>query len=211
VPGGNAALKVIDDAFAPLTTDGKLNTPIARQLYQVAKLVADNGTVGGRRQIFFAQMGGFDTHGNQAVSGSPTEGEHARLLKQLGDALGAFYAAMKGLGRANAVTAFTQSDFGRTFAANNSSGTDHAWGNQHLVIGGAVKGGATYGTYPDLTLGGPDDVGHESWERHGRWIPTTSVDQYAATLLGWMGVSDAQLATVLPNLKNFPTKKLGFL
>lgn len=211
VPGGNTAFKAIDDAFAPLTTSGKLNTSMARQLYQIAKLVADNATVGGSRQIFFAQMGGFDTHGNQLVSGSPTEGEHARLLKELGDALGAFYTAMKAIGRGDAVTAFTQSDFGRTFAPNNSTGTDHAWGNQHLVVGGAVNGGATYGTYPELALGGVDDVGVDSWERQGRWIPTTSVDQYAATLLGWLGVSDSQLLSVLPNLKNFTTKKLAFV
>ena len=157
-------------------------------------------------------MGGFDTHGNQIVTGSPLEGDHARLLKELGDALGAFYAAMKAIGLGDAVTAFTQSDFGRTFAPNNSTGTDHAWGNQHLVVGGAVKGGATYGSYPDLVLGGANDVGQDSWELQGRWIPTTAVDQYAATLLGWFGASETQLDAVLPNLKNFGTaRRLGFL
>jgi uncharacterized protein (DUF1501 family) len=211
-PGSAGTIAAIDTAFASLTrADKTLATPIARQLYQIAKLVAGNATVLGNRQIFFAQMGGFDTHGGQLVSGSPTEGTHADLLQGLGDALGAFYAAMKALGLSDAVTAFTQSDFGRTFKPNNSTGTDHAWGNQHIVLGGAVKGGTTYGTYPDLTLGGADDVGVESWELQGRWIPTTSVDQYAATLLGWFGASDAQLATVLPNLRNYTTKKLGFV
>jgi len=188
-----------------------LTTSLAKQLYQIAKMVFRRDTVQGSRQVFFAQMDGFDTHANQLVTGAPTEGEHARLLKQLGDALGAFYAAMKAIGMSDAVTTFTQSDFGRTFTPNNSTGTDHAWGNQHLVIGGAVKGGTTYGTYPELTPGGPDDVGVDPWERHGRWIPTTSVDQYAATLLGWLGLNDTQLLGVLPNLKNFPTKKLGFV
>jgi len=146
------------------------------------------------------------------VTGSPLEGDHARLLKELGDALAAFYAAMQGLGLGSAVTSFTQSDFGRTFAPNNSTGTDHAWGNQHLVLGGAVKGGATYGTYPDLVLGGNNDVGQDTWELQGRWIPTTAVDQYAATLLGWFGASDGQLDAVLPNLKNFGgARKLAFL
>ena len=205
--GSNA---VIDAAFAGvLNTDKTFKTSIAKQMYQIAKLVSGNATVQGNRQMFFAQMGGFDTHGGQVQTA--TTGTHATLLKGLGDALGAFYTAMKALGMSESVTAFTQSDFGRTFKPNASTGTDHAWGNQHLVLGGAVKGGTTYGTYPELVLGGADDVGVDSWERQGRWIPTTSVDQYAATLLGWFGASDAQLASVLPNLKNFTTKKLGFV
>ena len=210
-PGDPGANAVIDAAFAAMTSAGRIANPLGAQLYQVAKLIAGNATVQGNRQVFFASAGGFDTHGNQVVTGSPTEGEHARLLKGVGDALGAFYTAMKNLGLGGAVTTFTQSDFGRTFAPNNSTGTDHAWGNQHLVLGGAVKGGATYGSYPQLVLGGADDVGQQSWELQGRWIPTTSVDQYAATLLGWFGATDAQLDAVLPNLKNFGTRKLAFL
>jgi len=212
-PGGAGAIAAIDTAFAPLiAADKSLTTGLADQLYQIAKLIAANATVGGNKQMFFASMDGFDTHGSQLVAGAPTTGNHANLLKELGDALGAFYAAMKALGMGDAVTAFTQSDFGRTFTPNNSTGTDHAWGNTHLVLGGAVKGGAGYGSYPDLTLGGANDVGVDSWELQGRWIPTTSVDQYAATLLGWFGATDAQLNTVLPNLVNFGTnRKLGFL
>jgi uncharacterized protein (DUF1501 family) len=211
-PGGAGASAVIDAAFAPITTAGKITSPLGNQLYQIAKLVANNATVQGNKQLFFASMGGFDTHGNQVVTGSPTEGEHARLLKGLGDALGAFYTALKNLGLGDAVTTFTQSDFGRTFATNNSTGTDHAWGNQQLVLGGAVKGGTTYGNYPELALGGKDDVGQDSWELQGRWIPTTAVDQYAATLLGWFGASETQLDTVLPNLVNFGTaRRLAFL
>ena len=140
------------------------------------------------------------------------DGKHAALLRQVGDSLACFHNAMKALGLADAVTAFTQSDFGRTFTPNNSSGTDHAWGNHHLVIGGAVKGGLTYGTYPTLALGGPDDVGVDSWELQGRWIPTLSVDQYAATLLSWFGATPTQLDAVLPNLGNFGSARtLGFL
>ena len=211
-PGEAGSSAAIDSAFASLTVNGKVTTELGQQLYQVAKLIAANATVLGNRQMFFAQLGGFDTHANQVITGSPTEGTHARKLKELGDALGAFYTAMKNLGLGDAVTAFTQSDFGRTFTTNNSTGTDHAWGNQHLVLGGAVKGGTTYGTYPQLTLGGPDDVGVDSWELQGRWLPTTAVDQYAATLLGWFGATDAQLDSVLPNLKNFGVnRKLGFV
>ena len=211
-PGDANASALIDAAFAPITVAGKITTPLGNQLYQIAKLVANNATVQGNRQLFFASMGGFDTHGNQVVTGTPTEGEHARLLKALGDALGAFYAALKNLGLGDAVTTFTQSDFGRTFATNNSTGTDHAWGNQHLVMGGSVKGGATFGAYPSLVLGGVDDVGKESWELQGRWIPTTAVDQYAATLLGWFGATENQIDSVLPNLANFgAARKLAFL
>jgi uncharacterized protein (DUF1501 family) len=211
-PGDPDAIAAIDTAFAPFTAAGKITSGLGNQLYQLAKLIAGNATVQGNRQLFFASMGGFDTHGNQLVTGSPLEGDHARLLKELGDALAAFNAALTNLGLANAVTTFTQSDFGRTFAPNNSTGTDHAWGNQHLVMGGAVKGGLTYGSYPELVLGGPNDVGQEAWELQGRWIPTTAVDQYAATLLGWFGATDAQLDTVLPNLKNFGTvRRLAFL
>ena len=211
-PGDAEALPMIDAAFAPIIVNGTISTGLGNQLYQLAKLIAGNATVQGNRQLFFASMGGFDTHEGQSITGSPTEGHHARLLQQLGDAMGAFYTALKNLGLGNAVTTFTQSDFGRTFAPNNSTGTDHAWGNQHLVMGGAVKGGATYGTYPDLVLGGANDVGVDAWELQGRWIPTTAVDQYAATMLGWFGASDTQLAAVLPNLRNFgAARKLGFL
>ena len=211
-PGDAEALPLIDAAFAPIIVNGRISTGLGNQLYQLAKLIAGNATVQGNRQLFFASMGGFDTHEGQSITGSPTEGHHARLLKQLGDAMAAFYTALKNLGLSNAVTTFTQSDFGRTFAPNNTTGTDHAWGNQHLVMGGAVKGGATYGTYPDLVLGGANDVGVDAWELQGRWIPTTAVDQYAATLLGWFGASDTQLAAVLPNLRNFgAARKLGFL
>ena len=110
------------------------------------------------------------------------------------------------------VTLFTQSDFGRTFKPNESSGTDHAWGNEQLVMGGAVQGGTTHGRYPVLSLGGPDDVGVASWEQQGRWIPSTSVDQYAATLLRWWGLNDGQLDLALPNLRNFGSaRNVGFM
>jgi uncharacterized protein (DUF1501 family) len=206
--GGNAA---IDAAFAPITSSGRINTPLGRQLYQTAKLIDGRATVQGERQIFFAQQGGFDTHGNQ-TTGDALQGEHVRLLKSLGDALACFHNAMKGIGLADSVTLFTQSDFGRTFKPNNSNGTDHAWGNHHLVMGGAVRGGRSYGTYPTLALGGPDDVGVDSWEQQGRWIPTTSVDQYAATLLAWFGADAGALDAILPNLRNFGSaRNVGFV
>ncbi len=209
-PGEAGSNNAIDTAFAPLIANGNVTTNLGKQLYQAAKLLDVRATLGGTRQIYFAQMGGFDTHAGQAGS-DVVSGRHAGLLKELGDALACFQAALAALGLAESVTTFTQSDFGRTFKPNNSSGTDHAWGNHHLVLGGAVKGGL-YGKYPTLALGGPDDVGVDSWEQQGRWIPTSSVDQYAATLLGWMGASAGQLNTVLPNLSNFGSaRSLGFL
>ncbi len=210
-PGSPEANAAIDKAFASLTANGALTTPLAQQLYQIAKLIAGNATVKGNRQIFLAGMGGFDTHGGQ-IDATVLLGNHAELLKQLGDAAAAFYQAMKTLGMSQQVTLFTQSDFGRTFKPNNSKGTDHAWGNHHLILGGAVKGRTTYGIYPSLELGGADDVGVDDWEKQGRWIPTTSVDQYAATLLQWFGATNGQLDSILPNLGNFGSRRaVGFL
>lgn len=209
VAGSSPAL---DAAFAPLLANGRITTPLASQLYQVAKLIEGRATVQGNRQIFFVQLGGFDTHANQALASDPTAGPHARLLRQLGDAMAVFHNAMQGIGMDQAVTCFTQSDFGRTLVGNGSQGTDHAWGNHQLVMGGAVRGGQTYGQFPSLVLGGPDDAGVQSWERQGRWIPTSSVDQYAATLLSWFGAGDSLLDNVLPNLRNFGSARgLGFL
>jgi uncharacterized protein (DUF1501 family) len=203
-PGSAGANAAIDAAFAPLIAGSSITSGLGSQLYQIAKLIAANGIVGGTRQLFFAQLGGFDTHGDQLEA-------HAGLLAELGTAMACFDAAMVGLGLSDVVTAFTQSDFGRTFAPNNSRGTDHAWGNQHLVIGGAVNGGTTYGRYPTLELGGPDDVGVDDWELQGRWIPTTSVSQYAATLLNWFGADTAQVDAVLPELAAFSQRTIGFV
>lgn len=212
MPGDAGAVPAIDQAFAPLLQDGYFSSGIAAQLYQVAKLVHGHATVRGDRQIFFVTHGGFDTHSGQVNYGDPAGGQHAALLKQMGDAMAAFHQAMVAVGMGAQVTSFTQADFGRTFAPNSSLGTDHAWGNHQLVLGGAVKGGQGYGTYPALALGGPDDVGVESWELQGRWIPTSSVDQYAATLLRWFGATEAQLDAALPNLANFGSRRsLGFL
>jgi len=210
-PGDPDASPQIDAAFAPLISGGAVVGQLGPQLYQTAKLIAANALVQGNRQMFFAQMGGFDNHLNQ-VGGNATEGVHAALMGELALALSCFQNALVALGLAPQVTTFTQSDFGRTFVPNETLGTDHAWGNHQLVLGGAVKGGQAYGTYPTLQVGGPDDVGVDDWELQGRWIPSSSVDQYAATLLGWFGVADGDLNGVLPNLANFGSRRsLGFL
>jgi uncharacterized protein (DUF1501 family) len=188
----NAAGSTIQPLF------NNINSGIGRQLLRAARIVEGRTQLNVKRQIFFVSQGGYDTHGDQAQN-------HAARLAELGTALRAFYDATVQLGVADSVTTFTFSDFGRTFKPNNT-GTDHAWGNHHLVMGGAVKGAQTYGTYPTLALGGPDDTDSE-----GRWIPTTSVDQYGATLAQWFGVLPADLGQIFPNLGRFATKNLGFL
>lgn len=175
------------------------SSSIARQLLAVARMIEARAATGARRQIFFVSLGGFDTHANQLAT-------QQTLFGQLSPAWKAFYDATVQLGVAQQVTSFTLSDFGRTFKPAAGGGSDHAWGNHHLALGGAVKGGMLYGRYPTLTLAGPDDA-----EREGRWIPTTAVDQYGATLAKWLGASAADLAQVFPNLARFPVDNLGFL
>ena len=186
-------------------------TSLGRQLKQVALLIkACTDPAAGinmKRQIFFTQIGGFDTH-------SAEIGGQINLLTQVSQAIGAFYAATVELGIQNNVTTFTMSDFGRTLqpagTGVNFVGTDHAWGNHQLIVGGSVLGHTLYGAYPILRLGGPDDTDGGSNPR-GRWIPTTSVEQYAATLATWYGLSTADLTTVFPLIDRFPTANLGFL
>lgn len=185
---------------------------------KAANLTA-NG-LGMTRQIFFIQVGGYDTHTNQTNNQGQTTtdnakvviGSHANLLAELSQAMNALHLAMGDIGTRpgqstslqNQVTSFTVSDFARTFPCNGF-GSDHGWGGHHLVCGGAVKGGATYGTFPTLAINGPDDTDT------GRWIPTTSVDQYAATLASWFGVDSGNINDVFPNLGRFSSSNLGFI
>jgi uncharacterized protein (DUF1501 family) len=212
VPGDKLSVPAIDEAFAPLfNKEGLPGTFTAAQLYQVAKLIKGRAIVLGNRQLFYVRLGGFDSHSNQLDPANPTQGMQAALLQELGDAMAAFQGAMDNINMSEQVTTFTQADFGRTFLPNTSLGTDHAWGNQHFILGGAVNGGKTYGTYPTLVLGGQDDVSDDPNNSQGRFIPTTSVDEYARTLLHWFGLNGDQIATVLPNIGNFPPGRLGFL
>jgi len=188
---------------------------LAPQLEMVARLIAAGSTPAGRggfgmkRQIFFCQVGGYDLHSGQTdyTAGDPSRvvlGAHANLLAELSQSLYAFQRGMEQLGLGANVTCFTASDFGRTFPSNGQ-GSDHGWGSHHLVVGGAVKGQRTYGQFPVLTVNGPNDTST------GRWIPTTAIDQYFATLASWFGVDSGNLATVFPNLGRFPTPNLGFI
>jgi uncharacterized protein (DUF1501 family) len=179
--------------FAPL------NSSIASQFFQVAKMIEARAATGASRQIFFVQLGSFDTHGDQL-------NRQQNLFADLSPALKAFYDATVALGVAGQVTTFTLSDFGRTFQPASGGGTDHAWGSHHFIIGDSVKGGAFYGQYPQLVLGGPSDA-----ETEGRWLPTTAVDQYGATLASWFGVTSSDLGAVFPNLAEFAASDLGFM
>ena len=193
--------KVLEDAFgsAPPLQTVFPSTSLGGQLAEVAKIIQVRGALGVTRQIFFVSVGNFDTHSAQLVVQS-------NLLAEVSPALAAFYQALGELNLTNQVAAFTCSDFARTFQPNSADGSDHAWGSHHIILGGAVKGGQIYGTFPTLTLSGPDDVGS-----NGRWIPTTASAQYVSTLAQWFGVSAADLPYVLPYIGNFSSNNLGFL
>lgn len=180
---------------------------LGSQLKMAAQLIAARDSLCQSRQIIFVQATGYDTHADQISS-------HGNLMAELGESLRAFYDATVELGVQDNVTAFTMSDFARTYTPNGSAataGSDHAWGSHSLVLGGAVNGGDLYGEMPDLTVNGPDDVNANNGR--GRWIPSTAVDEYAATLARWFGVSAEQMPIVFPNLDRFPTagSGLGFL
>ena len=192
-----AANELLTSALAGVPTLQTVfpNTSLASQLKMVAKLIAARTNLSMQRQIFFCSVGGYDTHGDQLTG-------QANLLIELSQALSAFYAATTELGVAQNVTTFTASDFGRTYPTNGT-GSDHGWGSHQFVLGGAVQGGRLFGTFPTLAVNGPDDTGQ------GRWIPTTSVDEFSATLATWFGVSASDLATVLPNIGRFAHPNLG--
>jgi uncharacterized protein (DUF1501 family) len=197
--------KAIDDqalinsvlATAPTLATAFPGTNTAASLKMVARLISVAPSLGLKRQIFFVQLPGFDLHDGQVAG-------HGPLLAELSGAMKAFYDSTVELGIANQVTTFTASDFGRTYVSNYG-GTDHGWGNHQFIMGGAVQGGDIYGQMMSLAVGGNDDTGR------GRWIPTTSVDEYSATLATWFGVSAGNLSTVLPNIGRFAKPNLGFL
>ncbi len=221
IRGTNPVVNAISDSTSKAIDDGKAasdalataigqdptypipTTGLGRQMLQIAKIIEKRVELGSnRRQVFFASLGGFDTHDNQLTN-------HANLMKQLNDAMYTFYKATEKMGVQNNVTSFTLSEFGRT-VQNSTTGTDHAWGSLSLVMGGDVKGGDFYGQYPSLVLGGANDVDSGTNSR-GRILPTTSVDQYAGTFARWMGMQDAEINALLPNLARFAPADLGFM
>ena len=195
------SLQYADIANAALARAPTLRTvfppsELAGQLRAAARAISVRGELAMQRQVFLVSAGGFDTHDNQNAL-------QPNLLGDVADSLAAFQAALEEIGIAGSVVTFTQSDFGRTLTSNGD-GTDHGWGGHQIVMGGPVRGGDIYGTMPRLEIDGPDDAGA------GRMIPTQSVDQYAATLLRWFGLTEPQLDSALPNLVNFARRDLGF-
>ncbi len=170
---------------------------VGAQLRVVARMIASRAQLGAKRQVFFVSLGGFDTHDDQLTT-------QPNLHTQVANALSYFYNTTVTMGVADQVTTFTGSDFGRTLTSNGD-GSDHGWGSHHFVLGGAVKGQRYYGTFPVMGLNNNDEVGS------GRLLPTTSVDQFAATLAKWFGVADSDMSLVLPNIGNFSTANLGFM
>lgn len=205
--GGPYTTVPVPAAFTDPISGAAADNPLADQLEAVVQTAAAHASLGVQRQVFFVQYGSFDTH----------DGENARqglLLAQLDHALAYLDSALAKVGLSEAVTAFTASDFNRTFTTNGD-GTDHAWGGHHLVIGGAVRGGDIYGAYPTLGVDraaswatpafvNPDASGNA-------FVPTTSVETYMATMASWMGVSSTQMASIFPKLSNFPKQNLGFM
>jgi uncharacterized protein (DUF1501 family) len=213
--GGNYWATPFPTHVTPPEGGGAFSSTLSPQLQMVARLIAagstaaSSGGFGMKRQIFFCQVGGYDLHSGQTSysAGDPNNvllGAHTNLLAELSQCLNAFQRAMEQLGLSNNVTSFTASDFSRTFPSNGQ-GSDHGWGSHHLILGGAVHGQRTYGTFPTLAVNGPDDTGT------GRWIPTTAVDQYLATLATWFGVNSGNLSTVFPNIGRFASPNLGFI
>lgn len=182
--------------------------PLSQQLQTVARFIQARSALGVKRQVFFVGLGGFDTHDGQNA-------RHTVLMAQLNQALTYFNNVIQSLGLGANVTTFTASDFGRTLTSNGD-GTDHGWGGHHFVMGGAVNGGDVYGTMPVIGTKNVGDNGFDSSPylvANGAMLPTTSVEQYAATLGRWLGVSDTALLDMLPNLKNFDSsaRNLGFM
>lgn len=187
----SAALSTV----SPLTTEFNQNSGLSASLRMVANLIAARSTLNKNRQIFFVGIGDYDTHGDQA-------NRYPALMRELNHSLNSFYNAMAELGVSDKVTTFTASDFGRTLTSNGD-GTDHGWGSHQMVMGGAIDGGKFFGTMPELVIGSNDDIGE------GRIIPTTAVDQYAASLAGWYGLTGSQIVETFPNLANFNDKSLA--
>jgi uncharacterized protein (DUF1501 family) len=196
---GTGGISVPSPIYNPYSKENVAN-PLAIQLQTVARVIGGSASLGLKRQLFMVGLGGFDNHSNQMP-------DHEWAMTQIDHAMGyldSVLANLDGRDVRSQVTLFSASDFGRTFSSNGN-GTDHGWGAHHFIYGGAVKGGDIYGEFPASGVGHAWDYGK------GVLLPQTSVDQYAATLGAWLGLSAGQLVDVLPNLSRFPKANLGFV
>jgi uncharacterized protein (DUF1501 family) len=187
----SATTSAVDKYFVNPTTNAALTSDISKQLLRAARMIEARGTLGHAKQTFFVSQGGYDTHTNELAT-------HNGLYGDLAMALAGFYNAMKALSLQDNVTAFTMSDFGRVYKGNASGGSDHAWGSNHLVVGGALANGKVHGRYPDVTFGGNEDSSND-----GRWIPSIATEEYIGAIAQWYGVSAADLPYVFPNWANW--------
>lgn len=188
------ATSALDGYFTNPATGAALTSDVARQLMRVARMIEARGTLGHSRQTFFVSQGGYDNHSGQVGGGNNDTGTHANLLGDLAMAMAGFHRAMQSIGMGENVTAFTMSDFGRTYRGNAQNGTDHAWGSNHLVVGGNVTPGGIFGAYPDPVLGGASDVSNE-----GRFVPALAQEEYLGAIARWHGVAEADMPYVFPN------------
>ncbi len=189
----SSSLPAASQFMTPIPSGNRL----ASQLNIIARMIFARGSLGTNRQVFFVSQGGFDNHDYLLD-------RHGSLMQDLDEAIGAFYSWLQEMSMENNVALFTASDFGRTLTSNGD-GSDHGWGAHHFVVGGGVRGGDIYGTFPQVAFNTPEDV------RQGNLLPSTSVDQYAATFARWLGVSDANMPDVLPNIVNFSPRYVDFL
>jgi len=194
---GVANARAYDDAVADFDAPFP-NTRLGQQLQVIAQTIAASGPLGVNRQVFYASLGGFDTHSNQADDLPP-------LQTQISEAFAAFRDALVSINRWNETVLFTASDFGRT-TIDNGDGTDHGWGGHHFVLGGSINGRTIYGEIPS-----PDVSTAQYTSKSGRLIPAISIEQYGASLGRWLNIDEAELASVFPNLGNFATPDLGFI
>jgi uncharacterized protein (DUF1501 family) len=183
--------RILTDALSGnAVTTAFPDTGMGRQLRMIARLIGARSKLGLSRQCFFCSIGGFDTHGDDQLQRQNDN------FGEISAAVAAFYAATVELGLAKQVTLFTASDFGRNLPSNGA-GTDHGWGAHHLVVGGAVKGGRLVGSFPELVVGGPNDVGQ------GVWIPGVATDQMGGELARWFGADSAVMDAAFPRLRYF--------
>lgn len=186
------------DAGSPLRTQFS-NSAFGHTMRTIAQVINGRSAVGCSRQIFFCQQGSYDSHKSQMH-------DQADNLRDLDTNVALFMQALAEMGLMDQVLVCTHSDFGRTLQPNTIGGSDHAWGNHHIVLGGGIRGGRILGSMPDLELGGPSD-----YNGGGVWIPTTAVTQMTAGIASWMGLSANQVASVFPDLTMFPNGALSLL
>ncbi|HEX8302951.1 DUF1501 domain-containing protein [Sphingomonas sp.] len=199
-----SASSTLDSFFVNPVSGAALTSDVARQLMRVARMIEARGTLGHGRQTFFVSQGGYDNHSAQTNGGANDSGTHANLLGDLAMAMASFHRAMQSLGMGENVTAFTMSDFGRTYRGNAQNGSDHAWGSNHLVVGGNVVPGGIFGAYPDPVLGGVNDIASD-----GRFVPVVAQEEYIGAIARWHGVSDADMPYVFPNWSTWSTAGRG--